>query len=422
MERFIRAFALGLLVLVAGGCRPKAPKFETAKVDRGAVIARVTSTGTLSALITVQVGTQVSGVIQKMNVDFNSPVKKGELIAKIDAQIYQANVEQARANDVAALGNLAKAKAQAVDARRQYNRNKSLRADNLIAQADLDTSESNADAADAAVAAAEGSVAQAKAALHQAEVNLAYTDIYSPTDGTVISRNVDIGQTVAASLQAPVLFTIAQDLKRMQVDTSVPEADVGKLKDGMEATFTVDAYPSERFKGTIRQIRNAAQMVQNVVTYDAVIDVANPDLKLRPGMTANVTVVYAEKQDVLKVPNAALRFRPPPEMLAEVGGGGRAERGDRGERAQGRAPGGPRADGAPRDGAPKDPPTSDRRSVWVLRGAKPERVPVRVGVSDGTTSEIIDGDLQPGDVAITDINSTPGQSANAPPGGMRRMF
>jgi HlyD family secretion protein len=242
---------------------------------------------------------------------------------------------------------------------------------------------------------------------------------------------VDIGQTVAASLQAPVLFTIAQDLKRMQVDTSVPEADVGKLKDGMEATFMVDAYPSERFKGTIRQIRNAAQMVQNVVTYDAVIDVANPDLKLRPGMTANVTVVYAEKQDVLKVPNAALRFRPPPELVAEMGGpGGPAAGGGAGrpggagggaERAQGRAPGGARPDGMP--GGQKEPPTSDRRSLYVLRNGKPQRVPVRVGVSDGTTSEIVDGDLQPGDLAITDINSTPGQNnPSAPPGGMRRMF
>jgi HlyD family secretion protein len=316
-------------------------------------------------------------------------------------------VEQARANHAAARGNLAKARAQAIDARRQYRRNAELAGQKLIAQADLDTSQSNADAADAAVTAAEGGVAQASAALHQAQVNLAYTDIVSPTDGVVISRNVDVGQTVAASLQAPTLFVIAQDLVKMQVDTSVSEADVGRLRDGMPVSFTVDAYPGESFQGRVRQIRNAPQTVQNVVTYDAVIDVDNSALKLRPGMTANVTFVYAEKDDVLRVPNAALRFRPPPEMLAREGGGaGGGRRGGRagvdgaadapsaGSRGAAQA-----VPGASRPGAP------DGRVVWLSRDGRPRPVRIRTGISDGTMTEVVEGGLEPGDAVVTDSNA-----------------
>ncbi len=293
-------------------------RYETVTVDQGQVVAKVTATGTLSALVTVQVGSQVSGRIQQIFVDFNSPVKKGQLIAKIDPQLFEAAVEQARANYVAARGNLAKAQAQAVDAERQYRRARALAERQLIAQAEVDTAQTNANAAQAQVKVAEGSVEQARAALHQAEVNLAYTNIISPTNGVVISRNVDVGQTVAASLQAPTLFLIAEDLAKMQVDTSVAEADVGRLWAGMTASFTIDAYPNERFTGRVRQIRNAPQTVQNVVTYDAVIDVDNAELKLRPGMTANVTFVYAERANVMRVPNAALRFRPSPELLAKL--------------------------------------------------------------------------------------------------------
>ena len=263
--------------------------YDTVKVDTGRIVAKVTATGTVSALVTVQVGSQVSGRIQYLYVDFNAPVKKGQLIAKIDPQLFEAATEQARANLGAAQGNLTKAKAQAVDADRQYRRSRALVARQLIAQAEVDTAQTNAEVAIAQVEAAKGSVAQAQAALHQAQINLAYTDIVSPTNGVVISRNVDVGQTVAASLQAPILFLIAEDLAKMQVDSSVAEADVGKLRANMPATFTVDAYPGERFTGTVRQIRNAPQAVQNVVTYDAVIDVDNSALKLKPGMTANIT-------------------------------------------------------------------------------------------------------------------------------------
>ncbi|MDD5562408.1 MAG: efflux RND transporter periplasmic adaptor subunit [Thermoanaerobaculaceae bacterium] len=387
-------------------------QFETARIDRGKIVAKVTASGSLSAIVTVQVGSQVSGRIAALYADFNSKVKKGELIAKIDPQLFQANVAQARANYVAAQGNLAKAKAQALDAERQYKRSVTLAERKLIAQADLDTAQATADAAKAGVDAAVGSVEQAKAQLHSAEVNLAYTDIISPTDGVVISRNVDVGQTVAASLQAPTLFLIAEDLRKMQVDTSVAEADIGQLRTGMSATFTVDAYPTETFVGTVRQIRNAPQTVQNVVTYDAVIDVDNSGLKLKPGMTANCTFIYAEQDDALRVPNAALRFRPPAELLAGLNPGGTT--GGRG----------PRGAGAPAAGAAGAAPakpggSTDRKTVWVLRAGKPFRVAIRTGVTDGIMSEVVEGDLSVGDSVITDVS---GGTAAGQRGFAGRMF
>jgi HlyD family secretion protein len=405
--------------------RPPEPQYETARVDRGRIVAQVTATGTLSALVTVQVGSQVSGRIQKLYVDFNSPVKKGQLIAKLDPELFQAALAQARANSAAAKGDLVRARVQAADAARQLARTKTLAERKLVAQADLDTAQANAEAAAASVESAVGKVEQAKAALVQAEVNLAYTSIVSPISGTVISRSVDVGQTVAASLQAPTLFVIAEDLAKMQVDTSVAEADIGKLRDGMEATFTVDAFPGRRFQGTVRQIRNAPQTVQNVVTYDAVVDVANKDLALRPGMTANVNFVYAERADVLRVPNAALRFRPPPDFLARNGDG--QEAGARRGGAQGGAPrGDAQGNGAARrdvprpsgGGTPRDP---DRRTVWALRDRTPTAVRVRTGVSDGSTTEVLEGDLREGDVAITDAGGGSGSTGGA---GMRppRIF
>jgi len=392
MTRRSRIFALvlaggmaaGLIAWRWRGGRPlDDATFETAEVDRGSVVAKVTATGTVSAIVTVQVGSQVSGRISALHADFNSNVTRGQVIARIDPQLFEAAVEQARASHVAAQGNLARSKAQALDAARQRARSRTLFDRKLIAQADDDTAEANADAADAQVKASEGAVEQARAALHQAEVNLAYTRIVSPTSGIVISRNVDVGQTVAASLQAPTLFTIAEDLAKMQVDTSVGEADVGRLRAGMPATFTVDAYPGEVFQGTVRQIRNAPTTVQNVVTYDAVVDVANPELKLKPGMTANVTFVHARRDDVLRVANAALRFRPPQGSAA----------------FQGRvadAPG-----GGPRHGA-GSAPAQGVRTVWALRGGQPVPISIRPGVSDGSMTEVVEGDLRAGDHVVTD--------------------
>ena len=313
----LAAIAAGATAVVVNRRSAKpAVQWETTPVDRGRIVARVTATGTLSALVTVQVGSQVSGSIQKLFADFNSPVKKGQLIAKIDPRLFQAALENARANFAQAKATLMKDEVQARFNERQSKRQGALVKDKLIAPADFDTAESAAGTSLAQVEADKANVQQARAILHQAEVNMELTNIVSPTDGVVISRNVDVGQTVAASLSAPIIFVIAEDLRKMQVDTSVAEADVGKLTAGMDATFMVDAYPGERFKGKVRQIRNAAQTVQNVVTYDAVIDVNNSDLKLRPGMTANVNFVFANREDVLRVPNAALRFRPSPELLS----------------------------------------------------------------------------------------------------------
>ncbi|MGZ3438333.1 MAG: efflux RND transporter periplasmic adaptor subunit [Polyangia bacterium] len=421
-----RAIVAAVIVLAAGAAlyfflhnrKPAAVHYETAKVTRGNITARVTATGTLSALVTVQVGSQVSGRISQINVDFNSPVKKGQVVARIDPQMFAAAMENAKANVAAAEGQLAQSKANAKNAELQRERSRKLREQNLVAQADLDTAEATADAAAANVKMQEGQLAQARAQMHQAQVNLDYTTIISPTDGTVISRAVDVGQTVAASLQAPTLFTIAQDLTKMQVDTSVAEADVGKLKPAMAATFTVDAYPSERFRGTVRQIRNAPTTVQNVVTYDAVIDVDNTELKLKPGMTANVTFVYAEKKDVLKVANAALRFKPPADLLAPTTPSGGAAAATRPPGAQ--PSGATSAPGAPtrHGGRPSNVP-SDQRQVWVLRGERPSPVTIKTGVSDGSVSEIVEGDLKEGEEVVTDLAAGAKNTAAPTQGGPR---
>jgi HlyD family secretion protein len=419
-RKLILAAIAVALVAAAGawrwraGARGSQPPMETAQVDRGRIVAKVTATGTLSALVTVQVGSQVSGRIAEIHVDFNSRVRKGQLIARIDPQLFEAAVAQARANAVAAEGNVAKARAQSLDADRQLARARTLAERKLVAAADLDTAQAGADAARASIQAAEGALAQTRAALHQAQVNLAYTRIVSPTDGIVISRNVDVGQTVAASLQAPTLFVIAEDLSKMQVNTSVAEADVGRLRAGMPASFTVDAFPGEIFRGEVRQVRNSPQTVQNVVTYDAVVDVANPELKLRPGMTATVTFVHAEKEDVLRMPNSALRFRPPPGF--GNGGGGRANGAARqggdgggggggGARAAEGGGGGPAGGGA----APaRDGGAPGGRMVWVVRGERPEQVKVRLGISDGSVTEVVEGDVQAGDTVVTDAMGSAG--------------
>jgi len=379
-------------VLVGGGVlaylytqsRGNAPKYRVARVERGPLTAAVSATGNLNAVVIVQVGSQVSGQIKDLLVDFNSVVKKNQVVARIDPDIFEAkvnaakadldssratvlnqeaqveraraDVDNARAALVEAKAFTAKAQVQSLDAKRDYDRKTELFGRQLIAKSDLDTAQATYDAAVAqldstrareqaltsgiqsalaqlrvAQATAESARAQVKqkdAALRQAQVDLDHTTILAPVDGVVVSRQVDVGQTVAASLQAPILFTIAQDLTRMQVETSVDEADIGRIKLDDRATFTVDAFPGETFGGTVTQIRKAAQIVQNVVTYTVVVAVANPTGKLVPGMTANVKLVTAEKPSALKVPNAALRFRPagveaaPPSAPASGGAAG----------------------------------------------------------------------------------------------------
>ncbi len=430
----------GLVVLGGGGyylrkrlAGPQVPKYETTVVDRGPIIAKVTATGTLSALVTVQVGTQVSGRIDKIMVDFNSTVKKGQVIAKIDPLLFQASLEQAKANYSAGEGNVTKLQAKADDAKLQYDRAKALFDRKAIAQQDLDTARANSRAADGDLVAAKGNLMQAKAALHQAQVNLDYTTIISPTTGTVISRSVDVGQTVAASLAAPTLFLIAEDLTKMQVDTSVSEADIGKLKAGMAAQFTVDAYPTKVFRGTIRQLRNAPQTVQNVVTYDAVIDVSNPNLELRPGMTANVIFVYDQRDGALRVANAALRFQPPPELVSVAGrrdrsgnspdGGARAEGEGRGHHGGGAGAGDMSGGIRPGGRVRRAGPVSDQRTLWTLRDGAISPVGVRIGITDGIFTEIDARNIHEGDQIVTDVEGV-GDDKKQPPGGnaMRRMF
>ena len=273
------------------------PEFQTAKVTRGDVTQSVTATGTLNPMTNVTVGSQISGIIQKLYADWNSPVKAGQVVAQLDAATYKAAVAQAE-------GDLANAKANLELAGIQSKRAEDLFKDKLISASDHDTAIANLHQAEAQVKIKEAQLANSK-------VSLERCTIYSPVDGTVVSRNVDIGQTVAASLSAPTLFIIANDLSQMQIDAAVSEADIGTIEEGQTTSFTVDAFTDRKFTGKVRQIRNSPTTVQNVVTYDTVVDVKNPDLKLRPGMTANASIITAEKKGVLRIPNGALRFKPP---------------------------------------------------------------------------------------------------------------
>ncbi len=396
------AVVVAIVVWRLGSGTAAAPEYLTAEVDRGDLSARVTATGTLSALVTVEVGSQVSGRVQELFADFNTQVSKGQLIATIDPRLFEAESQQSLANLQAAQAELVRAQVQARDARRQADRARELAATGLLSKGEAETAAATAEAAEAGVLSARAGVTQARAALTRAETNLAYTRIVSPTDGVIISRSVDVGQTVAASLQAPVLFTIAQDLRQMQVNTSVSESDVGRIKAGMPTSFTVDAYPGERFRGTVRQVRDVATVVQNVVTYDAVINVENPDLKLKPGMTANVSFIHAQRDNVLRVPNAALRFRPP--ATAADGSVTAAA---------------PAARGNGRDGSERRDRTS--RLIWVLRGGSLEAVEVVTGISDGSKTEIVSGSLHVGDQVVTDLVSN--ADADSVPSAPRgRMF
>lgn len=384
MKKILIISAIAIVVVVAGFIlfrgKGNEPKFRTEKVTRGDIEMAVTATGTVNPVTTVLVGTQVSGTVKNIYVDFNSPVKKGQLIARIDPALFDAQVNQARANLLSAKANLEKAEASEVDAKRTMERNKELLSKNLIAQSDFDTAETNYETAKASVSAAKSQVAQTDAALSSAETNLFYTRIVSPVDGIVVSRNVDVGQTVAASFQTPTLFSIAQDLTKMQIDTNVAEADIGNVTVGQDVQFTVDAYPDITFKGKVWQVRNAPITVQNVVTYDVVIQVSNPELKLKPGMTANVSIIVSIKRDVLKIPNVALRFRPAEEV--------------------------------------KTAAQQRRSAVWILEQEKPKRVPVSTGISDGAYTEIVSGEIKEGQELI--VESLEKAKAQAPSGP--RMF
>jgi HlyD family secretion protein len=433
------AFAL-IGAVVAGGvvgyrylaAHRQAPRYRTAGVERGPLTASVSATGNLNAVIMVLVGSQVSGTIKELAADFNTVVRRGQIIARIDPALFEAAVNQARADVKAAQSTVlnqeaqveqartnvenaqaayaeaqaqtAKALVTVVDSRRTLDRQAELFQRNLVAEAERDSAQTAHDAAvaqhksaeaheqalasairtaeaqlrvqEAALQTAREQVEQKLAALAQTQINLDHTTIRSPVDGVVVNRAVDVGQTVAATLQAPTLFTIAKDLTKMQVETSVDEGDIGRIRAETPVTFTVDAFPGETFTGEVSQIRKAPQVAQNVVTYTVVVAVANPAGKLLPGMTANVKFVTAQKPDVLKVPNTALRFRPP--GVSGTAGAGES-------------------------------------LVWVLgRDGRPAPVPVTLGISDGTSSEIVQGNLKVGQAVLIGVDSG---AAATPTGG-----
>ena len=390
--------------------------FSTVQVTRGPIAAQVTANGTLSARTTVQVGAQVTGrvVFLAPNADFNGVVKKNDVLAKLDTTLFKAAIDNAAANLNQAIANVEKADVAVMDGKRQYERNKKLREQALISDFTLEQAEVTYKSAVANLASMKAQAEQNRAQLVQAKANFDYCTIVSPIDGVVLTRTYDIGQTVQASFSAPTLFTIAEDLSRMQIDTSVAEGDVGRLKEGMDATFTVDAYPGRTFNGKVRQVRNSPTTTQGVVTYDAVIDVDNSARELRPGMTANVTFVLAQVTDTVKIPNAALRFKPTKDQMMSLAEHyGFVRKAGSGAGSGMRPPGMDGMSGAS-GGATKKPDQPDKKVVWKLieeNGEKrPKRVTVKIGLTDGTSTQLVEGDLQPNDQLITEIQGLPAPS------------
>ena len=458
-----------LILLGAGGfywysSNGRGPSYRTAPVERGELLSTISATGTLNAVVTVQVGTQVSGTIQQLLVDFNSPVKKGMLIARIDPATFEAKVNQAqadlessRASVLNQRASVAKAGADLVNAKANVVRQEVALRDAKIkldsrtrlfgeggisqeerdsAQAAYDSAVAQLEAARASVnssqaalevtqaqfAAAEAQVRQKQASLDLAQVDLRNTLIRAPVDGVVVSRNVDVGQTVAASLQAPTLFLIAQDLTKMQVDTNVDEADIGRVGLEQEATFTVDSYPGQTFRGRIVQIRQAPQVIQNVVTYNTVVAVSNTDLKLKPGMTANVKLLVARRENALLVPNAAFRVR-----LDGVAGGSGEQRagaatgqgsGGPGGGGSSASTAGPRAGAGTGGGAGRGSEArqgdASRQRLYVLAHGKPTERQVKIGLSDGQRTEILEG-VNEGDAVILGLGQKSGPTTQGGP-------
>ena len=389
--------SLPLLLLLALACgRKDGTSYRTEPVTRGPVSEIVNATGDVSAIVTVNVGSQVSGIIDKLYVDWNSKVKKGQLLATLDPRLFNAQQEKADATLESAKANVEKAAAALADSERILKRDVELRAGNLIAQADVDTATATRDSNKAALSAAKAAVLQAKADRDMAATNVAFARITSPIDGIVVSRNVDVGQTVAAAFQAPTLFLIANDLTKMQILANIDEADVGKVHEGAESKFTVDAYPGETFTGSIREVRQAPTTIQNVVTYAAVIDAPNPDRKLRQGMTASVTITTAHKDDALRVSNAALRFRPEDTGAAEPAAAPQQRSGGGAPMARGATAA---SRGRPEGASPQQGPGRPGRVYKLDATGKLAPVNLRVGLSDGQRSEVIDG-LAEGDKVV----------------------
>jgi HlyD family secretion protein len=376
----IAVIAIGAVAASVGAYRNyrnsgREPEVLTAPVSRGDIIDSVGATGTLEAVTTVQVGTQVSGTISELHADFNSIVRKGQVMARLDPSLFETQIEQARANLVRSQAEVERLRVSLEDAQTKLRRAEDLSARQLIPRSELETAQVNVKATNAQLRSAQAQMTQAQASLNQSQVNLEHTVITAPIDGIVIARNVDVGQTVAASMQAPTLFLLAADLTKMQVNANIDEADVGRIRPGQRVQFRVDAFPTDEFSGTVSQIRLQPVVVQNVVTYATVIDVPNAELKLKPGMTANVTIEIARRTDVVRIPAAALRFRPTPEIFAALGQeppaepqGGRGDLGAR-QRPGGSEPAAPAAVGADRAVSAAAP---EGRPAWT--GAQdPER-------------------------------------------------
>ena len=428
-------------VLLVGGFfllrgRGEATQFTTGAIDRGDIVQVVGATGILEAVTTVQLGSQVSGTIKSLNADFNSTVKKGQVVARLDPAIFDARLGQAQANLLAAKANVERARSAVEDARQKYVRAKELATQKLLPTTELETAKANFDGAVAQVKANEAAESQSQASVNQAKLDLSHTIIDTPIDGVVISRNVDVGQTVAASFQAPVLFVIANDLAQMRVNAAVDEADVGRVREGQDVVFHVDAFPEREFKGVIEQVRLNPTTVSNVVSYNTIVAVDNRDLLLRPGMTATVSIVVRKAENALRLPAAALRFRP--EGFQRPTGGGAPASGAPGQAAAGgmAAPGGQgapggmgmgRPGGQRPQGGPWVRPSGEPGGAGGGRGpgrpttvfvpdekGQPKSVEVRTGVSDGQFVEVRDG-LVEGALVITGTEIPGARAAGAGP-------
>ena len=373
------AAALALIFLIVINAKANGVKYETRKVRRCTITEVVEASGTINPVNTVSVGSTVSGLIKEIYVDFNSVVKKGQILAQIDPANFQASVDQATAQINNAQANLANTQAVMEMSRKTYNRYKNLYAKNFIAKSELDQAESDYYANLAKVNSAKAQISQAQATYNTAMTNLGYTKIIAPVDGTIISREIDLGQPVAASFQAPQLFTIAQDLTNMQIEVNVSEADIGKVKVGQDVTYTLDGYPDTDFKGKVTQVRISPTTVSNVVTYVVIVDVHNEDLKLIPGMTANVSIITDQKENVLCVPNVALKFTP------ETSG-----------------------------------QKYKNQGIWLLQKNKPVRIDIEQGASDDSRFEVISDKIKEGDLVLT--GSTGGKKTTQQPRRRRGMF
>lgn len=394
----VAALAVGAGVWFWKRADNKAVEYQSVVVGRGEITQLVTATGTLNPVTNVTVGSQISGIIQTLSADFNTRVERGQIVAQLDAATYRANVASAE-------GDLANANANLELTQVDFRRAEELFKAQLIAKSDYDK-------AIASLHQAEAAVKMKEASLQRAQVDLSRCTIYAPVDGIVISRNVDVGQTVAASMSAPTLFIIANDLAKMQIDANVAEADVGGVREGQDVEFTVDAFPYRTFRGKVVQVRNSPLTVQNVVTYDTVVEVNNADLKLKPGMTANVSIVVARRDDAVKLPNAALRFRLPESVssssktnTAVAGatnqGGGQARSGERGRGERG---------GSGGSGKPRGE-RSPTRTIYTLgEDGAPKPVQIKTGISDGITTEVTEG-LNEGDKVITGVIQSKSEAA-----------